>query len=1078
MKKILLLLTICLGVNWCYAQNDNLWMRYPAISPDGKEIVFSYQGDLFKVPSSGGVATPITLHEGHDFMPVWSHDGKSIAFASNRKGNFDVYVMPAQGGPATRLTVHSSDDLPSDFSADNSQVLFSSVRTDLASSSQFPYGFLPELYTANVNGQGTPQIVSTFAADDARYNAKGDKIIFHDRKGYEDKWRKHHQSAITRDIWMMDPSSKKYTQLTKWGGEDRNALFKSDNEIVYLSERSGSFNVYSMPLDGQENPTALTTFTKHPVRFLTAANSGTLCFSFDGGIYTMQDGQSPVKVNIAFQNDGRSNASKTISINGNISEMAVSPNGKEVAYIVRGEVFVSSIEGGNTKRITNTAEQERSVSFHPDGKKILYASERNNNWDIYESSLTRSEEDYFYAATVLKETQIIGTSEEEFQPAYSPNGEEIAYLSERTEIKIKNIKSGAVRSVLGRKQNYSYSDGDQYFTWSPDSKWLLATMIEHNWISDIGLIKADGSEKYINLTKSGYNDAIPIWAKGGEMMVWGSDRDGQKNHGSWGGEYDIYGMFFTQAAYDEFKLSKSDYELWKEKKKEEKKDDKDKDKDKEDNKTADIVIEKKGLEARKTRLTIHSSDLAAAVLSKDGQKLYYLSRVADGFDIWEANIRTRSTKVLSHIGSNANGMVLDKKGENLFVQASGRIHKIKTSDGSKKTIGINGEMQLKLSEERAYIFDHSWRQVVKKFYREDLHGVDWDMYGKSYKRFLPSINNNYDFAELLSELLGELNASHTGCRYRPRVSMGDATASLGVFYDENHKSDGLEIEEVMEGGPLDNADSKVKKGTIIEKINGVKITTATNVNTLLNRQIGKNMLLSLYDKTSSKRWEEVIKPISTGAEFQLRYKRWVNISRAAVESFSKGKVGYIHIRGMNDASYRVAYEELLGRNMDKEAIIIDTRFNGGGWLHEDLATLLSGVQYLEFAPRDQRLGTEPLNKWSRPSTVLMSEGNYSDAHMFPYAYKAKNIGKLVGMPVAGTATAVWWERQIDPSLVFGIPQVGMMAPDGSYLENTQLEPDVKVNNNYEYMLRREDQQLLKAIEVLIGTDLKGTIETE
>ena len=206
--------------------------------------------------------------------------------------------------------------------------------------------------------------------------------------------------------------------------------------------------------------------------------------------------------------------------------------------------------------------------------------------------------------------------------------------------------------------------------------------------------------------------------------------------------------------------------------------------------------------------------------------------------------------------------------------------------------------------------------------------------------------------------------------------------------------------------------------------------------------------------------------MTLGEENDLRYQRWVQTRRQETDRLSGGKVGYVHIRGMNDPSYRTAYEEILGKCADKESVIVDTRFNGGGWLHDDLATLLSGQKYIEMVPRGQKGGHEPMRKWTKPSIVLVGESNYSDAHMFPYAYRANKLGKIVGMPVPGTGTAVWWEAQIDPTLVFGIPQVGMVTNDGKYMENTQLEPDIIVRNEPELISKGRDQQLEKAVEEL------------
>ncbi|HEU5289568.1 MAG TPA: S41 family peptidase, partial [Cyclobacteriaceae bacterium] len=278
---------------------------------------------------------------------------------------------------------------------------------------------------------------------------------------------------------------------------------------------------------------------------------------------------------------------------------------------------------------------------------------------------------------------------------------------------------------------------------------------------------------------------------------------------------------------------------------------------------------------------------------------------------------------------------------------------------------------------------------------------------------------------------------------------------------------GIRVAEVLKKGPFDKAESKVRKGNIVEKLDANPIPPETDIYQLLNRKSGKNTLVSLFDPKTNQRWEEVIKPISLGEENELLYRRWVENRAAQVDSLSKGKVGYIHVRGMNDPSYRVVFEEALGKYGNRESLIVDTRSNGGGWLHDDLVTFLGGQKYIDMIPRGQYIGFEPQRKWTKPSAVLIGESNYSDAHMFPFAYDTKSLGVTIGMPVPGTGTAVWWEQQIDPTLVFGIPQVGMVGPDGKYLENTQLEPDIKVKNTYETLVKGRDEQLEKAVEVLV-----------
>ena len=1083
MRKYILF-TICLIflITALKAQETPLWMRYAAISPDGSQVVFSYKGDLYKVSSTGGDAIPLTLHEARDFNPVWSHDGKQIAFASNRYGNFDVFVIPASGGKATRLTHHSAWDMPSDFSKDNKTVLFTSSRLDEAKNQQFPSSVLAELYEVPIDGGRVNQVLTT-PAHDAKYSPDFSKIIFHDRKGYENDFRKHHTSSVTRDIWIYDLEKKTYEQIESFNGEDRNPIFSSDGKSYYfLSEQNGSFNIFKNEIGKTIAPRQISFMEKHPIRSLSKSNDGKLCFSFHGEIYTMKEGGKAEKININISADERYNEEKIKPISGGLSDMAVSPNGKEVAFISRGEVFVASVKEGTTKRISNTPNQERTVSFSPDGRSLLYASERNGSWNVYQSKIKRAEEKYFFTSTLIEEEVVIASDAQTFQPAYSPDGKEVAFLEERTALKVINLSSKKVREIMPKNKSYSYSDGDQHYEWSPDGKWFFVNFLrDKQWIDQAGLVSSSGSGEITNMCNSGYGSYGPRWMMNGEMMLWFSDKDGMKNHASWGGEIDVYGMFLTQDAYDKFTLNEEEYNLLKDEEKEDKKEEdkkkkddsgkKDKD-DTADKKVEPIKIELEDREDRVTKLSLHSSRMSAAYVTKDGSKLLYLTRFEKGYDLWQTNLRTKETKILCKLGSRRGGSIVpDAEDKNVFILSNGKIFKVDLESGEKKSINVNGEMVLNESAEREYIFDHIWRQVERKFYLEELHKVDWQFYKEAYEKTLPHINNNYDMAEMLSELLGELNASHTGAYFRENVETGDKTASLGIFYDLEHTGKGLKIAEIMDKSPLSKSKSKAKKGSVIEKIDGIEINSNTNIAKLLNRKAGDNTLLSFHDPSNGKRWDETTKPISIGQENELRYQRWVENCRNLVDELSGGKVGYVHVRGMNDRSFRTVYDEALGRNHEKESLIVDTRFNGGGWLHDDLATFLNGIDYLTFMPRGQNLGNEPQFKWTKPSAVVMSESNYSDAHMFPYVYKTLGIGQLIGMPVPGTGTAVWWEN-LQNGIVFGIPQVGMVDTEGDLLENKQLEPDIKVPNDPGKIIMGFDQQLEAAVKALLGAKKK------
>ena len=1074
MKKIFLSAALLAASLASFAQQNPLWMRYPAISPDGSTIVFAYKGDIYSVPSQGGEARQLTTNAAFDSYPIWSPDGKKIAFASNREGSMDVYVINANGGAPTRLTTNSGSELPVAFK-DNDHVLFSANVMPTAQSNLFASREFSQVYEVSTQG-GRPKLYSVLPMENISINAKG-QVLYHDCKGYEDKWRKHHTSPITRDIWMLDGG--KYQKLTSFKGEDRNPVWAQDGQsFYYLSEQNGSFNVYHRNVASGKD-TQVTHNQKNPIRFLTSSQSGLLCYGYDGEIYTVKEGAEPQKVNISITTDNAEpSLVRQIRSNG-ATEIALSPSGKEVAFVMHGDVYVTSVDYKTTKCITDTPQQERNVSFSPDGRALVYASERNGVWQIYQAKIKNASDKNFTYCTDIEEEALTHSNLTSQYPAYSPDGKEVAFYEDRATLRILNLKSKDVRTVLDGKYNYSYSDGDIWFEWSPDSKWLLCSYIgTGGWNNtDIALVKADGKEVH-DLTDSGYSDSNGKWVLGGKAMLFESDRAGYRSHGSWGAEDDAYLMFFDLDAYDRFRMSKEELELAeankdvKEKKAEEKDEKKKEDKQKKAEEKGKTEVEKvKPLELdidncrdRIVRLTVNSSRMGDAILDSKGEKIYYQAAFEGGYDLWCHDLKENTTTLMmKNIGGG--GFVADKDVKSLFL-CNGGIKKIDLASKQTKGIDFEAPFNYKPAEERQYLFDHIWRQVKDKFYDPNLQGVDWDGYRKVYERYLPYIDNNFDFAEMLSEMLGELNASHTGCRYYPSGASLQ-TAALGVFLDPNYEGDGLKIQEIIKRGPFAVKKNEVTPGSIIEKIDGTDIKAGEDYNALLDGKAGKNVRLTIKN-AKGKRFDLTIKAISQGAQQELLYKRWVDRNRAIVDSVSGGRIAYVHVKAMNSESFRTVYSELLSdKNRNRDAVIVDERHNGGGWLHDDLCTLLSGKQYQEFVPHGKVVGKDPFNKWTKPSCVLICEDDYSNGHGFPWVYKELGIGKLIGAPVAGTMTAVWWETLMDRSLVFGIPQVGCRDMRGTFGENTQLNPDIEVYNSPEDYITGHDTQLIRAVEEMM-----------
>jgi tricorn protease len=1085
-------------------QSVPLWLRYPAISPDGKNIAFSFEAHLFIVASAGGTALPLTAGPAHDTAPVWSPDSKLIAFASDRYGHYNVFLTSVEGGATRRLTSYSTNEIPTGFTPDGKYVVFSAHRMKSAKSSELPMGALvhvlgslPELYKVSIEEGYEPEMVLTTAALNAQFDRPGERLLYEDNKSYENLWRKHNTSSLAHDVWLFDQRSGRHTKLTGSTCENRNPVWAPDeNAFFYLSEQSGSFNVWKRSIGETLNaaPEQITRFEKNPVRFLSIAANGDLCFGYDGEIYLLPHGATnPSKVKIQITVAGNAPSKQELHLNDGVTEIAVSPNGKEIAFVVRGDVYATSIEHGDTKRITNTPGQERNIAFSSDGRRLVFAAEYDKAWSLYEASIAASKdkEPYFFDSTVIDIHPILDNGQENMLPKYSPNGEEVAYVENRAAIKVLNLKSKETRLILPADRNYSYSDDDLWFDWSPDGQWILVPFLQTGrWSDEIGIVDASGKQPTISLTRSGYQNVQPLWTQGGKSMIWLSEKYGL--HGDDGNEgdpeYDVYETFFTQEALNRFRLSQTEYEILKAaEEKAQKKKDEEKNKgvttagttEQDENQAAKIsplTIDLNKTENRTVRLTLGSSRIVSAALSRDGEQLVYLAKSDKGFEVWLLKPRAKELKRLGEIetterpfGQLPQQLFLDKDDKNAFVLVDGHISKIDLADAKVELVKFDAQKEIDGAAERRYLFEHIWRQIKEKFYVADMDGVDWDYYKTVYARFLPFITDNCDFAEMTSEMLGELNASHTGCFLWPNTT-GDQTASLGAFFDQSYRGPGLKIEEVIEEGPLTQTDPPLQAGMIIEKIDNQTITPGLDFSPLLNFKADKLTALSIFDPSKNVHFVVTTKPITVRDLDGLLYKRWVRQRRELVDKLSNGQIGYVHVAQMGDAAYRDVYAEALGRQVDKKALIVDTRWNPGGHMHDELATFLSGKEYLDYVPRGQVLGADPHRKWYRKTALLVNEGNYSDGLIFPWVYQHLQIGKLIGMPVADSGSFVWWETLQDLTLVFGMPEVGLKVGPGQFLETAQVDPDIRVMNDPESIAEGRDPQLEGAVAELLKGD--------
>lgn len=1080
--KILFALTLASISISSSSQDQVEWYRYPAISPNGKTIAFVYKGDIYTVSASGGEAVALTANPAHDYLPVWSHNGEYIAFASNRYGNMDVFIVPSKGGEPKRLTYHSADELPYAFTADDKHVLFGAARYDMASSRLYPTASQPELYSVPVNGGLVNQVLPV-PAEWVSVTSDGKLLAFHDKKGGENEFRKHHLSSIARDIWIYNTQTQEYKQITSYKGEDRNPVFAPGDSVIYFIREDSNFNVFKLSLSNSSEVKQVTNFTTHPVRFLSVSQNGTLCFGYDGSIYTMGNNGISNKVDIKINRDFQQNPEQTVSLSGNIRELSVSPDGKEVAFIARGDVFVTSVEGAFTKRITQTPEQERFVAFTPDGKSLVYASEREGRWQIFKASRVRPEEPFFFASTLINEELLIGNEYDNYQPLPSPDGKKLAYIEDRTTLKVLDLESKSVKTLLTSKELYYMSDGDQRFCWSPDSRWLLVEYSPTMSNNEIIAIPADGSEPFRNLTQNGYDDFTPRWSNGGKQIFWLSTRDGLRSYANSGErQSDVYTLFLTRDSWDKFRLSKDEYNLLKaiedkqKDAKQQKVDDKKgkKDKDKKNNEKVDssLKFDWEGFEYRSARLTTSSADIADALLSKDGETLYYLARYDKGYNLWSMNIREKEAKILVEMDVDYAKLYWDKDEKSMFMLADGKIYKVDVDKGKREALKIAAELTVNTDAERQAMYEHVVIRTRKGFYTTTYHGIDWNFMAEHYRKFLPHIGNGFEFAELLSELLGELNVSHSGARFYLNNPNGDQTASLGIIPDVTYQGQGIRVDEILLGGPLDRKELNLSTPFIITAIDGNTIGTDKDWAYYLNRKADRYILLTLTELSNGKERQVTVKPTNLSQESRLLYRRWVKRNADEVEKLSNGTLGYVHIPGMSDGPYRNIYGEMMGKYYDRSGVVVDTRFNGGGDLVSDLAMFFTGTKFITYHNHVRELGSEPTFRWTKPTVALVNEANYSDGSCFACGYKQLGIGKLIGMPVPGTCSFAGWETLQDNQIRWGMVPVSAKDMYGVWMENVEAIPDYVIMNEPSVAPKGRDQQLEKAIKTLMEATVK------
>lgn len=1057
MKKLLLLSILFKFFNLTSQE----LLRFPAIHPTGSLIAFSYQGDIWTVSADGGKATRLTIHEGYEANPVFSPDGKSIAFTGARFGNNDVFKIPVEGGMPMRLTYHSANDQVSSWNQSN-QILFSTNR-------EYNQIERPsEVYEISAEG-GTEKRVLNAVGFNPAYSPNGRFMVFV-RGDINPIFRQEYKGSSDRDLWIYDIKKNTYHELPGFETNDILPKWSGNNTIYFLSSNDGVYNVYRLKLNDEGEasgkPVKLTDFKDESIRHFDISQEGnTIVFEQNMSVFKMNSqGGKPQKVNIIIHADDRLDVSENKTFTTGANQYAVSPNGKLWAFSIRGEVFIKDVDKEKTRSINVSDHSFRDIDpAWLNDSVLLFSSDRSGgNFDIYSVQSSDPSEKNIFKSLKHVVTPLSITPQDEKSIVVSSDGKKIAYNRGRNGLFISEIDSSG--KIINTKDfSVSKWDAPSQVSFSPDNRFIAYSVSDLDFNQDVFITAVDGSMKPVNVSMHPRTDGAPIWSGDGSKLGFVG------SHSTSSGA-DIYFAWLRKEDYEKSQQDWREADVPAENSP-----------SKNDKKIKNIEIDFDGIHKRVISVTNQPGNEGPVVISKDGETFYYTATNSDsrGRDLYSIKWDGRELKELTKNGSNPAGLTMDKEGKYIYYTRQGSLNRLDTKSGTSETLPFSAKMKINYEDERTQIFEEAWRTIRDGYYDPKFHGHDWVKLHDQYKQRCVKASTSTDFRDMFNWLLGELNSSHMALTAPERLETNrESTGLLGT--ELLPVKGGIKVNRVIPHTAGDKKQSKLSAGDIITKVNVTSITDKTNVYSLLNETSGEKIILSIKDNTGKER-EVIIRP-QASVDTDL-YNEWVENRKKLVHTYSNGKLGYIHIRGMDFASFEVVEKEFTEAGYGKDGLIIDVRYNGGGSTTDYLMTILNYKQHAYTIPRGAAEDLEKEKKnfrahypigerlvyaaWTKPTVALCNEGSYSNAEIFSHAYKGLGIGKLVGVPTNGSVISTGGQALMDGSFV-RLPFRGWFNITND--KNQELGPAIPdhiVHNSPDWITNNTDDQLKKAVEVLL-----------
>ena len=1050
----------------------------PSFSPDGREIVFASGGDIWTVPASGGEARLLVSNPATERRPFFSPDGSRLAFVSTRTGNGDVYVLTLSSGELERITFDDGSDLLDGWSRDGKYLYFSSTSRDIAG--------MNDVYRVSSTG-GTPMQVAGDRYSNEYWSSEapdGKTIAITARgRAFADWWRNGGSHIDESEIWLVSGAAAgaagppHYTQVTTGGARSEWPMWSPDGSMLYfVSNRGGSENLWSRNANSGE-PRQLTKFTSGRTLWPSISADGkSIVFERDFGVwvYDIAAGSSR-KVSIALRGAPAGNAIEHLTLTNGFRELALSPDGKKIAFTARGEVFAASArDGGDATRVTNSAGAEGQVQWAPDSRRIVYWSDRDGATNLY-----------LYDFTTRAETKLTNTRDGNVSPQWSPDGKLISYVRASTELHVLDPVSKTDRKVAAGYLDRAPFLSSRSVAWSPDGRWLaFLNSSGGKLFGNAFVVSVDGGEaRPVSFQPTVFTGNIS-WAPDGTfLLINGSQRTepGQLTRidlipRTPRFREDQFRDLFPQegplrvspalqpidtaqqrrqaqsaAARPDSSKPSADTSA------------------KPAKKRTEIVFD--GIRLRANAIPV-GVDVNSQSLSPDG-KYVLLNASAEGqqniyvYPIDELLRDEQVARQLTSTSGGKNSVQWSPDGKEVWYIENGRVSVVNVDSRATRSIALSGEMDVDFSKEKLVVFDQGWRYLRDNFFDEKMHGVDWEAARRTYGAQVAGAKTPDEMRRAMQLMIGELNASHTGANPPPGVQ--PYTGRLGLYFDrsEYERTGNLRITEIV---PLGAASiiTRIKPGDYLTAVNGKAIDAHTNLDELLSYRVNRQTTLTLRGSTGT--YEASVLPTNQATDKRLIYRAWVEDRRAYVAKVSGGKLGYVHMIDMGAGSLTQLHADLDAENAARQGVVIDVRNNNGGFVNVYAIDVFSRRPYLTMQARGlpavsarTQLGQRSLEL---PTVLVTNQMSLSDAEDFTEGYRALGLGKVVGEPTAG-----WIIYTSDVGLIDGttvrLPFIRITDSQGKDMEMHPRPVDVPVTRPVGESYSGRDSQLDAAVEVLL-----------